>query len=43
MVYLAKLFRITQGIGRKYKNIGLEKFQSLVVSQFKSIFLKASI
>jgi hypothetical protein len=29
MVSLAKLLRITQGIGKKYKNIGLEKFQSL--------------
>jgi hypothetical protein len=26
MVSLAKLFRIRQGIGKKYKNMGLEKF-----------------
>jgi hypothetical protein len=26
MVSLAKLLRIMQGIGRKYKNMGLEKF-----------------
>jgi hypothetical protein len=31
MVSLTKLLRITQGIGKKYKNIGLEKFQSLIV------------
>jgi hypothetical protein len=27
MVSLAKLIRIMQGIGEKYKNIGLEKFR----------------
>jgi hypothetical protein len=26
MVSFAKLLRIRQGIGKKYKNIGLEKF-----------------
>jgi hypothetical protein len=30
MVSLAKLLRITQRIGEKYKSIGLEKFQSLI-------------
>jgi hypothetical protein len=30
MVSLAKLLRIKQGIEKKYKNIGLEKFQSLI-------------
>jgi hypothetical protein len=30
MVSLAKLLRITQGIGKKYKNIELEKFQYLI-------------
>jgi hypothetical protein len=30
MVSLAKLLRIRQGIRKKYKNIGLEKFQSLI-------------
>jgi hypothetical protein len=27
MVSLAKLLRIRQGIGEKYRNIGLEKFR----------------
>ncbi len=27
MVYLAKLLRIKQGIEKKYKNMGLEKFR----------------
>jgi hypothetical protein len=31
MVSLAKLLRIMQGIGKKYKNIGLEKFQLSIV------------
>jgi hypothetical protein len=30
MVPLAKLLRIMQGIEKKYKNIGFEKFQSLI-------------
>jgi hypothetical protein len=32
MVSWAKLLRIGQGIGEKYKNMGLEKFRSLIES-----------
>jgi hypothetical protein len=39
MVSLAKLQRIMQGIGKKYINIGLEKFQlSIVRTKFSNIF-----
>jgi hypothetical protein len=34
MVSLAKLLRIRQGIGKKYKNMGLEKFR-LSISIFQ--------
>jgi hypothetical protein len=37
MVSLAKLLRITQGIGKKYKNIELEKFQSLIKIKNKNV------
>jgi hypothetical protein len=32
IVLLTKLLRITQGIGKKYKNLRLEKFQYLIVT-----------
>jgi hypothetical protein len=39
MVSLEKLLRIRQGIGKKYINIGLEKFQlSIVRTKFSNIF-----
>jgi hypothetical protein len=34
MVSLAKLLRIRQGIEKKYKNIGLEKFRLSIVKVF---------
>jgi hypothetical protein len=40
MVSSAKLLRITQGFGEKYKNIGLEKFQTLILYFFKYYFFE---
>jgi hypothetical protein len=37
MVSLAKWLRIRQGIGKKYKNMGLEKFQSLIRLNYPKI------
>jgi hypothetical protein len=38
MVSLAKLLRIGQGIEKKYKNIGLEKFRlSIGVEEFDTL------
>jgi hypothetical protein len=34
MFFLAKLLRIMQGIGEKYKNIGLEKFRLSIPTTF---------
>ncbi len=37
MVSLAKLLRIMQGIGKKYKNIELKKFQLSIPKDFPKI------
>ncbi len=36
MVSLEKLLRIMQGIGKKYKNIGLEKFRLSIYFWFEN-------
>jgi hypothetical protein len=42
MVSLAKLLRIRQGIGEKYKNLGLEKFLlSITCKQASQLEMKA--
>jgi hypothetical protein len=38
MVSFAKLLRIRQGIGKKYKNIGLEKFLLSIPQIIKQMF-----
>jgi hypothetical protein len=45
MVSLAKLLRIRQGIVKKYKNIGLEKFRLSIMFKFKisKTFLNAAV
>jgi hypothetical protein len=41
MFSFAKLLKIRQGIGEKYKNIGLKKFQSLILKNCcKNDFIK---
>jgi hypothetical protein len=40
MVSLAKLLRFRQGIGKKYKNIGLEKFWLSIAGTLTKIQLE---
>jgi hypothetical protein len=43
MVSLAKLLRIRQGIGKKYKKIGLEKFRLSILLKKLQILLQAQL